>query len=992
MSQSDFQIDYTSARGSNTGDEYHELWAARQALKLLDTNSSISAITVEGLTTKEGTDTVWDGVDCGLFFGDASASKADRVEIQQLKYSASNPANAWTVARLCSGKDGKPKTSPIRRLVDAYKGLIALRPGKPIDTVRIRLVSNQPVAANLLAAVEEARNAVPTSYSRAWKPGMPALHRLVSASGLGPTEFQEFATVLDLQGTSGSRFATEDGMLKAISEWTDVELQESASRVREYIRKRMLPEAAGELITREKVLVQFGGVSDDYALFPCPSKIKPVASAVPREIVGEIIGQMKAGAQHVCLHGAGGVGKTTTLQQIEQSLPDGSLMVAFDCYGAGSYLDASALRHRPQDAFVQLTNDIAHRLRLPLLLVPQASRDYPRAFRKRLELAAVAMAATVPDGLLVIAIDAADNSVLAAQTRSPAEASFVHDLVTLDRLPSNVRILVSARTGRLNELRLPKFFEKFPLPAFSRTETASNVARYWEAPQPWIDDFHHLSSGIPRVQAYAFEHAASTPMHALDALRPFGKNLDQVFREQFMFALSKNARESDLENVCAGLISLPRPIPLADLATVLGLPEATINDICTDLAPGVRSANELLSFADEDFESFVREAAGTAIANVQARTAEHFLQHAGSNAYAALNVAPALFSAGRGKALLELVEREPEPATEVMPDPIRRREVQVQRLQAAIRVCREAKDPAHALRFVLIGAEAIKAEEATLKLLVDNPGLTARYAKDTSSRLILGNPHKTSAHGPLLFHLLAEDAVRVDAISVREGRRRLNAWESARWDDYKDQQQRFGHASAWRISPNDVAAAMYATLLLEGPAAAVDHSRRIGSREFAYLASKSLIDRLLAEGKATLVEQVASLLPDLHALFLLVPLAASGHPVDLQRLASGLRWLKRQTGLTAELLARSDSGDRIGPWVIDTAMAAAEILVAQEGDKRAVKEVLDPFLDPELRRIDKVTESRHLLLDAIFRAVTLADALAGKETKSDQILMPPLSR
>lgn len=137
--KTEFQIDYRAARGSNTGDEYHELWAARQALKLLDGSNTLSAITVEGLTTQEGAETVWDGVDCGLLFGAVDIADADRVEIQQLKYSASSPSSAWTVARLCSGKNGKPASSPIRRLADAYKGLTAARPGKPVDTLRICL-------------------------------------------------------------------------------------------------------------------------------------------------------------------------------------------------------------------------------------------------------------------------------------------------------------------------------------------------------------------------------------------------------------------------------------------------------------------------------------------------------------------------------------------------------------------------------------------------------------------------------------------------------------------------------------------------------------------------------------------------------------------------------------------------------------------------------------------------------------------------------------
>ena len=41
-------IDFGGARGSNTGDVYHELWAVRTALKLLDSSNDLEAVTVEG--------------------------------------------------------------------------------------------------------------------------------------------------------------------------------------------------------------------------------------------------------------------------------------------------------------------------------------------------------------------------------------------------------------------------------------------------------------------------------------------------------------------------------------------------------------------------------------------------------------------------------------------------------------------------------------------------------------------------------------------------------------------------------------------------------------------------------------------------------------------------------------------------------------------------------------------------------------------------------
>jgi hypothetical protein len=573
---SEFSIDYAAARGSNTGDEFHELWAARQALRMLDAAGQLSGITVEGVRADD-IGSVWDGVDCCLFVGEPTAANADRIQVQQLKYSAASPHVSWTVSRMCSGKDGV-KSSLIRKLANVFTELVSMRPGKPLDTLTIALVSNQPVDAETIALIAEARMGVDAGFGSSWRKGKPPLHRLVYASGLTPAKFREFASVLDLQTSTGSRFSIENGILTAIAQWTDVELVECSSRIRTFIRKRMLPEAAGEIICPEHVLTHIAGVSDGSSLFPCISRIAEVDASVPRSIARTILGRMTSGAQHLCMHGAGGVGKTTALQQVRAMLPPGSEMIVFDCYGDGSFLDASSLRHRAQDAFVQLSNDIANCLRLPLLVTSRSSADHPRLFRKRLEVAAAVMATARPGSLLAIAIDAADNSVIAAETRVPSETSFIHDLFTLNALPENVRVIVSARTGRLDNLRLPRHFEKMELLGFEQAETATNVRRHWPAPDEWIADFHHLSRGLPRVQSYAFEGNADQPSAAIESLRPNGKSLEQVFRQQFDFALQKSGQAHELTDFCAALVTLQRPIPTIHLAEVLGFVPTTVTD------------------------------------------------------------------------------------------------------------------------------------------------------------------------------------------------------------------------------------------------------------------------------------------------------------------------------------------------------------------------------------------------------------------------------
>ena len=47
------QPDYQSARGSNAGDDFHELWVLRQALVLLDQDTELKAIAVEGLKAED---------------------------------------------------------------------------------------------------------------------------------------------------------------------------------------------------------------------------------------------------------------------------------------------------------------------------------------------------------------------------------------------------------------------------------------------------------------------------------------------------------------------------------------------------------------------------------------------------------------------------------------------------------------------------------------------------------------------------------------------------------------------------------------------------------------------------------------------------------------------------------------------------------------------------------------------------------------------------
>ena len=498
--------------------------------------------------------------------------------------------------------------------------------------------------------------------------------------------------------------------------------------------------------------------------------------------------------------------------------------------------------------------------------------------------------------------------------------------------------------------------------------------------------FINLSSGVPRVQAYAFERAGGVYPDALSNLQPLGKDLDQIFNEQFQLARSKSGSTDLIERVCAGLTVLPRPIPVVELSHVTGLSESQVIDICADLAPGVRNQSGFLSFSDEDFEAYVRDRGKSFMKDVQLAAAERFLTNADSDEYAALNVAHLLFIVGKGQELLNFVEREPEPKATVILDPVRRREIYNQRLLTAIRVCCEAGDTARALQFVLIGAKAMGTNQALRSLLESFPKLTARYAKETASRLILSDSQHVDRHGPLILQLMAEDAVKGDAVGVREGRRRFRAWFEARDDDYEAQIREYGQGKAWSIDGKDVAASLFATAVLDGADATIAHFSKIRPYRFAISAARAFVDRLLSEGRFNLAEEIAEKSPSWQAVFLLVPLARARRQIDLERLAAGLKVLKRRFALDANTLGQYGEDSVFDSYITDTVLSAAEILIGHGVHQDISMTILSPFLDPGLRRIDKRNDLEVSLLDAILRSYCLNEAINRRAVNMSEVL------
>jgi hypothetical protein len=245
-------------------------------------------------------------------------------------------------------------------------------------------------------------------------------------------------------------------------------------------------------------------------------------------------------------------------------------------------------------------------------------------------------------------------------------------------------------------------------------------------------------------------------------------------------------------------------------------------------------------------------------------------------------VATALFAAGRRQEILDLVSANAEP--KAITDPILRRNVQLRRLQIAMRVCRETGGNADAMLTLLIGAEALTTDTTIRRTLLENPDLTAAFGRDAAALDILRNPDEVERHGPLLFHIAAAEARDGNATAVRQVLRQIRAWLQRRSEDLKKQKEEHPQvpARAWAITRAEIAAGTEAVLRPAGPRPARDWLVRWRPRDLALQVMLSLSHQLLSSPQdARRVEMYTSgaEIPEPWALFALIPLALAGKSV-----------------------------------------------------------------------------------------------------------------
>ena len=806
---------------SNAGDDYHILWACRRALRLLEPGYGLRLICVEGVSIKDEI-SVDDpdsflAVDISEYFGGTSIDDATRVVISQLKYSQRHPDRPWTAARLCEKTGGKQERSVIARLAQAFAGYYEGNAGTSVsERLCIKLVSNRPADQALVQAIKasqdwlESRQTVKTAQLLAGlsDPHKDVIKRLQKACILNSEPFCDFLRCLDFSDcNSDSRLWQR---LRLTQEIGNIAPASPAERVRDLydrVAQEALPKV-GELGLKQEDVLSALGCHGFGSIFPAPSRFEPLHNPINTPDAGRIVEALQAcPSRRLLAHGAGGVGKTSTVLSLPNNWAEAK-WIFYDCFGGGTYKDSPGdERHSIQRGLLQLSNELAVQCGTPFLIrAPDGKDDLWREFRERLEASAGILEKLGES--LVLVIDAADNSVQAADT---PEDTFVTGLWKVE-LPDNVFLLMSARSGgRADSLQAPSGTSKVELTGFNLESTAQHLRRsHLSATDEEVRLFHEGSHGNPRVQNYALNIEGSEKFSVV--LTHARLSLDKIFKDYVEGALTLRFSKGLASEHLDDLSCFPRPLQIKNLTEVLGLPSEELNALCNALSPGLSKDLDGWRFRDEDFDTFLhmrleeRDAAVSAHARIA-----HRMKLIPDSSFAAHHLSEFLFRAEADSQVITLALQGEASISKQMAE-VSRIDVLRRRVVLGVKSAARTKKSEALVKLTIQAADVARSKSAISELIKDYPDLAVLYTDpNTIEKNYLDNTNQDNC-GPA--HLRCAALFSKYAVHHDRAREHLNMAEAwiRRWMGMK-----LDEGKQWNIEGRDIAAGAEAVFRLDGP-------------------------------------------------------------------------------------------------------------------------------------------------------------------------------
>ena len=691
---------------SRAGDIFHYRWAVKRCLNLLDFNTNLKLLTIEGSLepSKAG--------ECIVDVAEYKAIKSEEinsVDYYQLKHSTVQIDKPFTLSLLKDTVIGFSK-----RFKEHHSG------DKQYNQYRFVILTNRPVKEsfkkNIIAITEE--KPVNSTFKKTIK----------KYTNLSDKNLRVFCSLLEIQDGEGNYDAQKSEIHKELYQLTcSKEITKLTNLLVSKIIEKIEPGKSNKF-TIDDILEVFD-IRDLNDFFPAPPLFEEVPSYIKRKQHDEIISIIKETKKPIIITANGGVGKSVLSSHLTHSFGDTSVVIAYDCFGNGSYRQASKKRHLPNNVFTQISNQLAKEgLCHTLIPTRQEPDDYwIKAFLNRISEASLNLKKNDEKSLLVLLFDAVDNAEIAAEE---AGDSCFASLLIKEEFPDNCRIVFFSRPERVDLFDPPSTVKTIQLRSFSDSESLEILEKYFIGST--IDDakeFNRLTSYNPRIQANALSRRYDS---INDLLLSFGSgilNIDDLIEAQLEQAIlkvkdnfPKNFREN-INNICIALATLPPFIPIEILAKISQVKVDSVRSFIYEIGRPLWLTGNSVQFRDEPTEKWFHDNYAAEVNKIR-EFVKLIIPLADKSSYVS-EILPKLYL--KAKLFDDLVALAL--SEEYLPEdrPFDARKIRLHRLQFAFKAALKKKSYIDASRLALRAGEEIAGDDRQKEIISNNCDLTSIF-------------------------------------------------------------------------------------------------------------------------------------------------------------------------------------------------------------------------------------------------------------------------
>lgn len=948
-------------RYSRDGDLFHYYWAARRSLELLMPGTEMVALTIEGASRTELSGSPGTGdeiIDVAEYYGAESLEAGGRVVYRQLKHSTTQTELPWTMSGLAT---------TLEKFAAKYTEL-KTRDSPLHESVTFVFVSNRVVDTKVTNALIDIATAATPRDPRS----VAQLRRYLKLFNAdNEAEFcQRFS--IDLRAPSLLPLMRQYGT--AVGELLPEPDSDAATRLKQAVAHRATSVDLSP-ITRAVVLAELGSPEDQF--YPAPPQFVPPNNLIDRDCYAAIAQEIATAAHPVIVHAPGGVGKSVFAQSMAKYLPSESTVIAYDCYGLGSYWRATGYRHAHRQGLVQIANELATRsLCVPLLVgVHSDAAAYARAFKTRVHRAALALGS----GLLVIAIDAADNAAMAAKEIDGSRA-FIADLLR-EEFPENVRIVAFCRTERIDYLGAPAGTAEVPMPSLDARESRERIElQFGLVSELEAREFHRRTSGNPRVQDEVLDQASDVAA-CLSLLGEGYQSPDTAFDDLLNNKFAKTLNDHGIDglriNSISQVLATLRPrIPINVISELTDTSKQFVESFVSDLGRALLVQGDTVQFRDEPTESWFRsnfranETEAGALAHKLRTLAER-------DAYAAGSLPQLLWESGELQELVALAL-----TTKALPSTnnIERREIEEHRVQFALKASLRAGNHFDAATLAFKAGGLAAGRFRHIEMIRANTDLAGEFLDPATSEEIIAS--RSLRRGWPGSNLVYEGTLLAFNPSTQEdSRNRLRNAEEwlVGWANRTNEE-----AENEPIKYEDFAEIATGRLVTEGAEACARFIGRLRSPHTTFKVGQLVARRMIQRGDIPRVNALLAASKSNKYLQLAIAGQSMRHYVQLDAKTSrGIAFMLNRHKKKIDFVNSRDYEENE-----ITAISGAVVAALHSGamTKERAAAILDQYL-PE-RPSRSLAQQSIAGADPVLRAWALRGFVTGKELSVEQIASP----